>query len=117
MKPANIDLHIEELILRNLPYAQRQHIAAAVSRELQKLLTERGLPPSLAQGGYIPHINIDPIQVALDMQADVIGTQIAERVYGAIASREAQPSATSRNDRGSSIGTTPRSDRSLSRSH
>ena len=38
MNQAKIDLHIEELLLRDVPYALRHHIAAAVEQELSRLL-------------------------------------------------------------------------------
>ncbi|HEY4386520.1 MAG TPA: hypothetical protein VGN34_18850 [Ktedonobacteraceae bacterium] len=83
-----IDLHIEELILRNLPYEQRHRIAAAVEQELLRLLTERGLPPTLAQGGTIPLLRIDPLTIAADAKPGAIGTHIAENMYSLLASSE-----------------------------
>ncbi|HTK06005.1 MAG TPA: hypothetical protein VL485_02460 [Ktedonobacteraceae bacterium] len=80
-----IDLHIEELILRNLPYEQRHRIAAAVEQELQRLLTERGLPPTLAQGGTIPLLRIDPLTIAADARPGAIGAHIAENMYALLA--------------------------------
>ena len=58
MNQAQINLHIEELLLRDVPYALRHRIAAAVEHELARLLSEQDLPPSITQGGYIPHIDI-----------------------------------------------------------
>jgi hypothetical protein len=88
MRQARIDLHIGELILRDLPYAQRHHIAAAAEQELARLLSEQGLPPSLAQGGHIPHIDIGSIQLTADSRADTIGEQIAQSVYGKLAANQ-----------------------------
>ncbi len=90
MKRPTIDLHIHELILRNVPYAQRHHIAAAVEQELTRLLTEQGVPPSLAQSGYLPQVNVDHIQVAADAKADVIGGQIAQSLYSKLSDNQAQ---------------------------
>ena len=88
MKQAKIDLHIGELILRDLPYAQRHSIAAAAEQELARLLTEQGLPPHLAQGGHIPHIDIGTLQLTADSRADAIGTQIAQSVYGKLSGKQ-----------------------------
>jgi glycosyltransferase involved in cell wall biosynthesis len=82
MKRPTIDLHIHELILRNVPYAQRHHIAAAVEQELTRLLTEQGVPPTLANGGTIPEITIDNISVVPDAKPDAIGNAIAQNIYG-----------------------------------
>lgn len=81
MKQTPLDLHIEELILRNLPYEQRYRIAEAVEQELTRLLTEHGLPSALAAGGNIPHINLDHISVTAQTKPAVIGIQIAQQVY------------------------------------
>lgn len=83
MKP-NIDLQIGELILRGLPYAQRHRIAAAVVQELTRLLSEQGLPPSLAAGGAIPHISVNDLRVA-NGRPSAIGIQIAQGVYENLA--------------------------------
>jgi hypothetical protein len=88
MKRSRIELDIGELILRSLPAlpgAQRASVAAAIERELQRLLAERGLPSSLARGGYVPHIGIDNLQVAADATPDAIGAQIAQSMYGSLS--------------------------------
>lgn len=81
MKLPTIALNIEEFVLRDVPYALRHRIAAAMQLELTRLLSERGLPPSLAQGGHIPNLDIGPVHTA-DTQADALGSQIAHSVYG-----------------------------------
>lgn len=90
MKQTKIDLRIEELILRDMPYAQRHSIAAAAEQELARLLTEQGLPPSLAQGGHIPQVDIGTIQLTADSRADAIGAQIAQSVYDNLSANSAQ---------------------------
>jgi len=90
MKPTIIDLQIEELILRGLPYAQRHHIAQAVEQTLMNLLTERGIPPSFAQGGMLPLLRIDPLTIAHDAEPGAIGAQIAEHVYALLSEQTQQ---------------------------
>jgi len=89
MNQAQINLHIEELLLRDVPYALRHRIAAAVEHELARLLSEQDLPPSITQGGYIPHIDIGTMHIAPGAKPDAIGTQIAQRVYGKLSNSEA----------------------------
>ena len=81
MNQAKIDLHIGELILRDVPYALRHRIAAAVEQELARLLSEQDLPPTIMQGGYFPQIDIGTMQLAPDAKPDAIGAQIAQSVY------------------------------------
>jgi hypothetical protein len=90
MKQPTVELQIDELILRNVPYAQRHHIAAAVEQALTRLLTEQGVPQSLAQGGYIPQVSVDHIQVTPDAKAGVIGGQIAQSLYSNLSDNKAQ---------------------------
>ena len=82
MNQPKIDLHIEELILRDVPYALRHRIAAAVKQEIARLLSEQNLPPSVIQGGHIPQIDIGTMQIAPNAKPDAIGAQIAQSVYG-----------------------------------
>jgi hypothetical protein len=83
-RPA-IDLHIDELILRGVPYAQRQRITAATEQELTRLLAERGLPPSLARGGFVPRIKLDDIPMTAGAKPAVIGNHIAQNIYSNLA--------------------------------
>lgn len=82
MKRPEIDLAIEALILRDVPYALRHSIAATVEQELARLLSERGLPPYLAQGGNIPDVEVGPVRIAADARAETIGAQVAQSIYG-----------------------------------
>ena len=88
MNQAKINLHIEELILRGVPYALRHRIAAAVEHELARLLSEQDLPPSITQGGHIPQIDVGTMQIAPDAKPGSIGAQIAQRVYGKLSNKQ-----------------------------
>ena len=81
----NINLHIERLVLDGLEIApeQRPVLQAAVERELSRLLTERGLSPSLAQGIAVPQISTGGIQL-INSNPTQIGQHIAQSVYGGI---------------------------------
>ena len=90
MNQALIDLHIEELILRDVPYALRYRIAAAVEHELARLLSEQDLPPSMTQGGYFPHIDIGTLHIEPDAKPGAIGAQIAQSVYSNLSNNQSQ---------------------------
>ena len=85
MNTIPVEVRIDSLLLRNLPHEQRHQVAAAVERALQLLVSERGLPPSLVQGGYIPHLRIERLQVAEGTGADAVGEQIAQAIYSNLA--------------------------------
>ncbi len=89
MNQAPINLHIEEMLLRDVPYALRHRVVAAFERELARLLREQDLPPSINQSGYIPLVDLGAIPITPDGKPDAIGTQIAQRVYGKLSNNEA----------------------------
>lgn len=82
----NINLHIERLVLDGLDLApeQRPLLQAAVESELSRLLTERGLSPSLAQGMAVPRLSAQDIQTTSSNNPTQLGQQIAQSVYGGI---------------------------------
>ncbi len=82
----NINLHIERLVLDGIQIApeQRPVLQAAVESELSRLLTERGLSPSLAQGVGVPRLSASDIQVASASSPTELGHQIAQSIYGGI---------------------------------
>ena len=82
MTTPNIELHIEELVLHGFTPGDRYSIGAAVERELTRLFGEQGIPPSLMSGGEIARLNGGSFTVAHGSKAEVIGTQVAQSVYG-----------------------------------
>jgi hypothetical protein len=83
----NINLHIERLVLDGLPVARHDAplVQAAVEAELSRLLTARGLSPSLSQDGALPAVRGDSLQLASESSPSQLGTQIAQAVYGGLS--------------------------------
>lgn len=83
----NIDLQIEQLLLEdiNLSYGERLRLQAEVETELSQLLTTKGLPPHLQNGGTIPKI---PTQIDIPEKPNLaqMGQQIAQFIYQGIQS-------------------------------
>ena len=78
----NIDLNIKTLVLPNLPAAaDRDQITAAVEQALSQLLSERGVPSSLQQGGAIPYIDAGRFDFSAEAGPESWGHQIAESIY------------------------------------
>lgn len=82
MRPKNIELYIEELVLDGFEQVDKRRIAEAVECELKDLFTERGIPRSLADGGKINHLDGGDFQLAPDSRPETIGTRVAQAVYG-----------------------------------
>jgi hypothetical protein len=78
-------LHIQEMILYGLPYAQRYAIAAAVEGELQRLLDEVELPPEVAADLTLPEVQIGDLRLAAGAKAGEVGAQIAASIYNSLS--------------------------------
>ena len=86
MKPVNLELHIEELVLRGFAPGDRYRIGDAMERELARLFTEQGTPPSLGQGHEVARLDAGPFEVkASCSRAEMIGVRVAQAVYGVLS--------------------------------
>jgi hypothetical protein len=85
MKPENVELHIEELVLRGFAPGDRYRIGEAVERELARLFTEEGVPPSLARRSGIERLDGGAFEVAHGLKAEAIGVQVAQAVFGGLS--------------------------------
>jgi len=82
MSSLDLELNIEELVLHDLPGADRDLIAQAVQRELERLFVERGIPPSLEGGGEVARLDGGNFEARPGSSAEEIGTQVARSLYG-----------------------------------
>jgi hypothetical protein len=82
----NIRLHIERLVVDGfgLQRADGRAVKSAVQAELGRLLTANGLRQELQQGGAVPQVKADPLQIGAKPSPRQLGTQIARSVYGGI---------------------------------
>ena len=85
MLPRDIELEIEELVLRGFALEDRYSIGEAVQQELTRLLAERGVPPSLARSGEIGYLDGGSFAISPGMKAEAIGSQIAQNIYGGLS--------------------------------
>lgn len=83
---ANINLHIDRLILDGLElgHDQRPLLQAAVETELGRLLTMGGVATEIANAGAIPRVAGNAIEVHQQHGPQDTGNRIAASVYGAI---------------------------------
>lgn len=73
----NIELHIEELVLRGFQHKDQQGIADGLQHELSRLLAEPQMAQRLAAMGDVPQINAGNIQIAHGARPQSIGAQVA----------------------------------------
>lgn len=81
MKPTNVELHVEELVLHGFQPGDRYEIALAVERELARVLTERGIPPSFAEGLTVEHLDAGAFNVAPSSTPQSVGEQVGQALY------------------------------------
>src|ERR687897_1762158 len=82
MKPAKLELQIEELVLRGFASGDRYRIGDAMEHELSRLFAEKGPPLSLAQGREVARLDGGAFEVKPGSRAEAIGVQVARAVYG-----------------------------------
>lgn len=82
----NVRLHIERLVLEDLPIAgsQRGLVQAAVERELARMIKVDGVGPETMVGGARPAAPTMVIQMAEGATPVQLGHQIAQAVYQGI---------------------------------
>jgi len=85
LKPANLELRIDELVLHGFEPGDRYRIGEAVERELTRLFAEQGTPPSLAQGREVTRLDGGAFEAAPGSRAEAIGAQMARMVYGGLS--------------------------------
>jgi hypothetical protein len=81
-RAADVELHIEELVLTGFAESDRHRIGDAVEHELARLLRQNGLQGNSAA---VDLVNAGRFKVARGARAQEIGRQIAQTVYGNIA--------------------------------
>jgi hypothetical protein len=89
VKPAAIELRIDELVLHGFAPHDRARIGRAVEVELARLLAEaaapgRALPPSLAANGAVLAAEGGVVHVAPAATPERVGGQVAGAVYRAL---------------------------------
>jgi len=80
VRPARVEVHIEELVLHGFPPLDRHAVGEAVQRELGALVASRPL------GAPVSADTVDAgrFDAPAGWGADALGTRVAERVREAI---------------------------------
>jgi hypothetical protein len=84
MRPRNIELHIEELVLHGFATGDRYRIAESVEREIVRLFSEQGVPQSLSKGGKIERLDGGAFEAVRGSKPEAIGAKVAQAVYGGL---------------------------------
>ena len=81
----NIELYIERLVLHGFAdRVDRRLVGEAIERELARLIAERGLSPSLHEGGEVARLDGGTFEAGNDSDPEAIGLQAARTLYGGL---------------------------------
>ena len=76
----NIELHIEELILRGFAPATRYRIVEALQAELARLLEEQGVPRQWLDARNIEFLDLS-FNVKAPHKPESVGAQVAQSLH------------------------------------
>ena len=85
VRPGRVELHIDELVLHGFDPTDHYRIGETVERELARLFSERGVPPSLAQDREILDLRGGTFEASPGAGTETVGTRVARAVYEGFA--------------------------------
>lgn len=77
----SLELQIDELVVEGLRPSDRGRLTASLSRELDRLFSERGVPPGLGQSRRLERLATAPIRLPPAAGAARLGTAVARAIY------------------------------------
>jgi hypothetical protein len=83
MKPS-VTIRIDELVLRGVRPGDRHRVAGAITAELTRLLTERGVPSGLARTASLDRIAGNPVRVPPRSSPRLLGQRLAGALYSSL---------------------------------
>jgi hypothetical protein len=81
MRPANVNVHIEELVLHGFAPGDRHRVATALQAELTRLLAETGAPPAWSRNAEIPRLDAGAIDAAPSSRPETVGAHAARAIH------------------------------------
>jgi len=88
MKPKQIELYIDELVLDGFETRDQHGVGMALQIELQRLFVEQGIPALLTEGTAVPLLRGGEANIAAGAGAQAIGTHVAQRIYSGLRTSE-----------------------------
>lgn len=84
LRSVDLDLNIEELVLNGFPGLDRDRIMQAVRAELERLISEEGVPAAFSRGGEVARLDGGSFEAEPGSSPEEIGTQVARSLYGGL---------------------------------
>jgi hypothetical protein len=83
MKPARVEILVDELVLHGFSPAERYAIAESLARELQQLVAA-GNPGELAGLGNSSVLRANNVTLSAGTKSPAVGAQVAGAVHGSL---------------------------------
>lgn len=80
----NVDLRINELVLRGLGHLNGEAVGEVVKSELRRLIAEQGIPTGLERSSTLAGLDAGKLSVASTDTAATVGARVARAVYGGL---------------------------------
>lgn len=100
-RPADVELHIEELVLHGFRPGDRYAIADAVQREFTHLLDAAGATDLASGSMHVGRLDAGRFRVMPRSRSVTVGEQVARAVYGSLISSPRHPRARDQRQKGS----------------
>jgi hypothetical protein len=86
MKPARVEVTIDDLVLHGFKPGDRYAIAEGLQQELTRLLVEQGVPTAFTQEGEVQRLDGGSFPMTPAAKGESVGTQAAQAVFGGLQS-------------------------------
>ena len=77
-----VEIHVEELVLHDVPASQRHAVGRAMEQELARLVAERGVPEGLTARPVLGHVDAGELTLDSGTPPRALGEAVARSVYG-----------------------------------
>ncbi len=84
----DLELHIDKLVLPDLPLAERRRIVGALEQELLRLFREQGVPPELRSEQNALALDASQVSIPKQSKPDGIGRRVAQAIYSELVKRQ-----------------------------
>ena len=84
MRPTEIELHIDELVLEGFAHADRHAVADALQNELTRLLAASGLSPAQAAALGGAQLDAGTARLKPNSTARAAGAEVARTIHGGL---------------------------------
>ena len=80
-RSAPVRIHIDRLVVHGLQRGEISQLGPKLAQELQRLLSEQGVPPGLNRSLQLRNLNTQPMRLKKKQDSRQVARQLAVTVY------------------------------------